>query len=290
MQQPRVKCGQNSITDATWFAYEVCMSPLSNQIAIITGASHPKGMGFAIAKKLLDQGASVVVTDLPHAMDDLQARVVELESQGGRALAYAVDVTRSEDIQACVQEALSTFGRIDILVNNAGIGGGSSDFLDVSAKDFELAFNINVLGVAQLCQAVIPTMLKQESGVIVNVASLCGLGAIPDIPASYTASKFAAVGLAKAISLSYADKGIRCNTVCPGVVNTQMRDQLLERLAEQYDISIEEAERMENETIAMKRGAEPEEIAEAVSYLAGPSAKYITGVALPVAGGMAAGL
>ncbi|MGI9295952.1 MAG: SDR family NAD(P)-dependent oxidoreductase, partial [Pseudomonadales bacterium] len=132
--------------------------------------------------------------------------------------------------------------------------------------------------------------LKQESGVIVNIASLCGLGAIVDIPASYTASKFAAVGLTKAISLAYADKGIRCNAVCPGVVNTQMRDQLLERLAEHYDVSIEEAERMENETIAMKRGAEPEEVADAVAYLAGPCAKYVTGVALPVAGGMAAGL
>ena len=133
-------------------------------------------------------------------------------------------------------------------------------------------------------------MLVQNGGAIVNIASLCGLGAIEEIPAPYTASKFAAIGLTKAIALQYAEQNIRCNAVCPGVVNTQMRDQLLERMAEDHNITVVEAEQLENNSIAMKRGAEPEEVASVVAFLTSPAAQYITGVAVPVAGGLAAGL
>lgn len=260
------------------------------QVAIVTGASSAKGMGFAIAKQLATEGKQLVLTDLASTQAELDARVTELAGNGATATAVDVDVTKEQDIKNCVQKALDKFGRIDILVNNAGIGGGQANFLENQAKDFSLAFNINVLGVAQFCQAVIPTMLAQSAGTIVNIASLCGLGAIEEIPAPYTASKFAAIGLTKAIALQYAEQNIRCNAVCPGVVNTQMRDQLLERLAKEHDMSLAQAEQMENNTIAMKRGAEPEEVASVVAFLTSPAAQYMTGVAIPVAGGLAAGL
>jgi 3-oxoacyl-[acyl-carrier protein] reductase len=266
------------------------MRPLEDQVALVTGASHPRGIGSAIARKLASQGATLVITDLAHTLEQLSAVAAELESTGSTVMTKVVDVTSPEAVGQCVGDVIDRFGRLDILVNNAGVGGGEGEFLKVRKQDFDLAYQVNVVGVANLCQAALPYMLKQGSGTIVNVASLCGLGAIPDIPVSYTASKFAAVGLTKAIALEYAASGIRCNAVCPGVVNTDMRDQLMQRLAEQYEITPDEAERREDETIAIGRGAEASEVADAVAYLAGPAATYLTGVALPVAGGMAPGL
>ena len=266
------------------------MKPLQDQVALVTGASHPKGIGSAIARKLASEGATLVITDLAHTQEQMTSVAAEMESNGTTVMTQVVDVTSPEAVGQCISEVIERFGRIDILINNAGVGGGEGEFLKARKQDFDLAYQVNVGGVANLCQAALPHMLKQGNGAIVNVASLCGVGAIPDIPASYTASKFAAVGLTKAIALEYAASGIRCNAVCPGVVNTDMRDQLMKRLAEQYDITAEEAERREDETIAIGRGAEAAEVADAVAYLVGPAATYLTGVALPVAGGMAPGL
>ena len=108
-------------------------------------------------------------------------------------------------------------------------------------------------------------------GAIINIASLCGLGAIPEIPVSYTASKFAVVGLTKGIALEYAGKGIRCNAICPGAINTDMRTHLFERVAEEQNISTEEARAAEDAMIAMGRGGEPSEVARAVVFLADKS-------------------
>lgn len=266
------------------------MNLLADKVAIVTGAGHSKGIGWAIALKLAAQGAAVVVTDLQGAAGDLEVLAEDIRAQGGRALPVTVDITNRTDVDACVGQALEAFGRIDILVNNAGVGGGSGELLKVAKKDWDIAYNVNVIGTVNCCQAVVPTMLEQGGGVIVNTASLCGLGAIPEISMAYTTSKFAVVGLTKAIALEYANQNIRCNAICPGAINTQMRERLFERLAAEQGISLAEAEQMENSTIAINRGAEPQEVADAVAYLAGPQASYITGVALPVAGGMAPGI
>ncbi len=266
------------------------MKPLEGKIALVTGASHPKGIGCAIATKLASLGATLVITDLEHTRDQLTAAAAEMKASGTTVAIQIVDVTSPDEVNKSISAVIEQFGRIDILVNNAGVGGGNGEFLKSTQGDFDLAYRVNVAGVAIMCKAIIPYMLKQGSGAIVNVASLCGLGAIPDIPASYTASKFAAVGLTKAIALEYAAQGIRCNAVCPGVVNTDMRDRLMEHMAEQYNITPEEAERRENETIAIGRGAEASEVADVVAYLAGSAAGYITGVAMPVGGGLAPGL
>lgn len=266
------------------------MKILEGKVAIVTGAGHPKGIGCAIARKLAADGAHVVLTDLERISQLLQLSAQNITTSQNTVTTRTLDVSSSEQASLCVASVMEEFGRLDILVNNAGVGGGSAEFLESDMTDFDLAYRVNVGGIVNLCQAAIPVMLEQESGSIVNISSLCGMGAIPDIPASYTASKFAAVGLSKAIALEYADRGLRCNAVCPGVVNTDMRTQLLDRMAEQYNISPEEAERQENETIAIGRGAEAHEIAEAVAYLVGPAASYVTGLAMPVAGGLAPGL
>ena len=268
---------------------------LKDKVAIVTGAGHPKGIGRAIAAKLAGEGATVVLTDIEAARDGLQAGCDALRADGVRALNFVMDVTDSDQVELVLDTVAEQLGRIDILVNNAGKGGGSSELLETQKQDFQRALDVNLIGTFNCCQAVVPYLLRNavdnlQRGAVVNIASLCGLGAIADIPIAYTASKFAVVGLTKAMAVEYADKGIRFNAVCPGAVNTAMREQLFARLAQEQGISPQQAQDREDATIAQGRGAEPSEIAASVAYLAGPSASYVTGLAMPVAGGMAAGL
>ena len=263
---------------------------MKGKVAIVTGAGHPMGIGCAIAKKLASLGVAVVLTDITSCEASLRASREVLEAKGATAMDLIMDITRPAEVKRVVTTVVERLGGIDILVNNAGIGGGSSQLLDIKPEAFEKTLEVNLMGTFHCCQAVVPQMLKAGGGAIVNVASLCGLGAIPEIPMPYTASKFAVVGLTKALALEFADRNIRCNAVCPGAVNTFMRDQLFERIAGEQGITVEEARNLEDETIALGRGGEPEEIAATVAYLAGAGASYITGVALPVAGGMAPGL
>lgn len=269
---------------------------LEGKTAIITGAGHPLGIGAAIARKLAGAGANIVVTDVPSPdtpdtpLAQLEERVTEIAVSGGKAVAVNVDVTDEAQIRHCVEQALEAFGSLDILVNNAGVSAGANKFMELSIAHLDLSYNVNLKGVALFSQAAIPHLLKSDAGAIVNVASLCGLGAIETIPVNYTATKFGVVGLTKGIAQEFADQGLRVNAVCPGVVDTQMRRNAIARIAELHDVSAEEAERLEDDSIAMKRAASADEIADAVLYLASPSASYITGVALPVAGGLPPGL
>ncbi|MBT3425375.1 MAG: SDR family oxidoreductase [Gammaproteobacteria bacterium] len=268
---------------------------LTDKVAIITGAGHPMGIGRAIAARLAGEGALVVLTDIEAARDGLLEGCQTLQADGVRARHFVMDVTVPDQVSSVLKSVAKQLGRIDILVNNAGIGGGSSQLLEIQREDFQRTLDVNLMGTFNCCQKVIPYLLSNpadnnQRGSVVNIASLCGLGAIADIPIAYTASKFAVVGLTKAMALEYADKGIRFNAVCPGAVNTSMREQLFTRIAEEQGISPQQAQALEDETIALGRGAEPAEIAASVAYLAGPSASYVTGLAMPVAGGMAAGL
>lgn len=200
-----------------------------------------------------------------------------------------VDVTDPAQIEKCVDEVARQYGRIDVLVNNAGVGVGSAKFLEQKADEFDLTFNVNVKGMVRFSQVVIPHLQSKGDGVIVNIASLCGLRAIPAIPPSYTASKFAVVGLTKAMALEFGADGIRVNAVCPGSVDTQMRANVMELLAEEEGISVEEAEAAENATIALGRPSSPDEIASVVAFLCGDEGQYVTGTAIPVDGGMMGG-
>ena len=247
---------------------------LAGKVALVTGGAHPKGIGFAISAALRAAGATIFVCDLT-------------PEPGNHC--FACDVTKPEEVSRAVDKCLEVHGSIDILVNNAGVGLGDPDFLKLSQQDWELSLNVNLLGIANMCQAVIPHM-KTTGGSVINVASLAGLGAIADIPACYTASKFAAVGLTKALSLQFAEHGIRVNAICPGSVVTQMHEVTLQNLADEHGISPEEAQAMEDSNIPLGRSASPEEIATSAVFLASDQSKYLTGVALPVAGGMMPGL
>ena len=148
----------------------------SPKVAIVTGAGHPDGIGAASAEALRNQGYEVITFDLEGAD-------------------RAVDVTHAQQVTEAIQAVVADFGQLNALVNNAGVGVGSANLLEQSSEDLDLTLAVNVKGVVHCCQAAIPQLLKNDGGAIVNVASLCGLRALPAIPHAYTASKFAVVGL-----------------------------------------------------------------------------------------------
>jgi 3-oxoacyl-[acyl-carrier protein] reductase len=263
---------------------------MKDHVAIVTGAGHPVGIGAATARRFAADGFRVVVSDLPETGDHLDSLVAEIEAANGVARATFVNVTKPEQIQACVDEILKTYGQLDVLFNNAGVGIGSPEYLQTPREAWNLSFAVNVMGTAEFCRAVLPAMKSGGGGVIINNASLAGLGSIVGMPACYTASKHAVVGLTKAIAQEFGEDKIRCVAVCPGSIKTQVYDTVLEGHMELNSCSRDEAEAIEASSIVLGYSAEPSEVADVVAFLASPAASYITGVALPVAGGMSQGL
>jgi NAD(P)-dependent dehydrogenase (short-subunit alcohol dehydrogenase family) len=278
------------------------MKPLEGKVAVVTGCGRPKGIGRATALRLAEHGADVAVTDLCRKYEgdlafygvgddwqQLQRVVTEIEALGVRGLACRVDVTRRDEVEACVDETVATLGGIDILFNNAGTAVGVGPFLAMTQQQWDLSLTVNVTGMFHFCQLAIPKMIDRGGGVIVNTSSTAGLGA-GELMCGYHTSKFAVVGFTKAIAAEFGQFGIRCNAVCPGMVDTDLGDSEYEFIAQMESISIEEARRRAAEKIALRRQCGPEEVANVVAYLCSPAAGYITGVALPIAGGMSPGL
>ena len=280
------------------------MKLLEGKVAIVTGAGRPKGMGRATALKLAEQGASVVVTDLARKRKDLMIEgllgigeelaalekvVSEIESLGSKGMAMAVDVTDIDQIRACVDKTCEAFGGVDILFNNAGTAIGVGSFLDILSQNWDLSWQVNVKGMMEFCRAVIPKMIERGGGSIINNSSMEGLGATAGYGA-YSVTKFAVVGLTKLLAAEFGPQNIRCNATCPGAILTDMGEEEITFIAMDKGIGQEEARKVFDEMAALGRAAQPEEGADVVAYLAGPRSGYLTGVALPVAGGMRPGL
>ena len=266
------------------------MKPLEGKVAIVTGATKAMGLGKAIALKLAGLGAKVVLTGRASSKDGVEANVAEIRAGGGEAMAVLVDVSSPQQVDDAVRQVVEHFGRVDILINNAGVGFGSALLEENRDKDWDTNYGVNVKGTMALCRGVIPYMEKSGGGSIVNVASTAGIAASVGMPYPYVATKHALVGATKVLALEVAAKGIRANVVAPGAINTDMLQVAYAAIAEAENISIEEAAAKENASIPMGRPAEPAEIADVIVFLAGPAASYITGVVLPVAGGMAPGI
>jgi len=280
------------------------MKLLEGKVAIVTGAGRPKGMGRASALKLAEQGAKVVVTDLAQERKDLEIEgflgigndfstlerlVAEIDALGSKGLAMAVDVTDAGQIQSCVEKTCETFGGVDILFNNAGTGIGVGPFLDTPSENWDLSWQVNVKGMMEFCKAVIPKMIEGGGGSIINNASMAGLGAAPGYGA-YCVTKFAVVGLTKVVAAEFGRQNIRCNATCPGNILTDMGEEEIKFISMEQGISEEEARNLFGEVAALGRAAQPEEVADVVVFLAGPRSGFLTGVALPVAGGMPNGI
>jgi 3-oxoacyl-[acyl-carrier protein] reductase len=277
----------------------VFMKPLTGKVAIITGASAPRGIGCAIAKRLAEDGAAVLITDMDgklhingksqNKMDLLKNTANEIESADGQASILAVDVTQKNDVIQCVEFAKSQYGRIDILVNNAGSLAGSDNFLETTPAQWESSFQVNLLGPMMLTQAVIPEMQAIGAGSIINIGSTGSLGAEAGFGA-YTAMKHALIGMTKTIAAEFGVDGIRCNAVCPGYIMTDMHAAANERLAAENNISVAEMMTRRYANVALRNAGEPSDVADAVAYLAGPQSAYVTGISFPVAGGVPFGI
>lgn len=275
------------------------MKSLSGKVAIVTGASAPRGIGRATALRLAQDGASVVITDIQgqtnfNGVDQdktslLASTVSEIESDGGNAVAIDVDVTQEDDIVRCVDMAIELYGRLDILVNNAGSLSGSDYFLETTPEQWELSFQVNLLGPMMFSKAAITEMRTVGGGSIVNIGSTGSLGAEAGFGA-YTAMKHGLIGMTKTIAAEFGEYDIRCNAVCPGFIMTDMHAAANQRLADMNNISVCEMMELRYENVALRRAGEPKDVADAVAYLVGPQGAYVTGIALPVAGGVPFGI
>lgn len=250
------------------------MFDLSGKTALVTGAA--SGIGEAIAHVLAHAGASVVLADIDEiAGREAADRIVQA---GDSAQFIQLDVSDDDNCRAVAAQVIKKCGILDILVNNAGIGHVGT-ILQTESQDLDRLFSVNVRGMFSLTKAFLPAMIERKSGVVINMASIGGVVAIPDRLA-YCTTKFAVVGFSKCLAVDHAKDGIRAVAVCPGRVETPF---VKKRLAE-YPDPAKAYEEMAA-TQAIGRMAAPEEIAAAVLYLASDEAAFVTGTAFEIDGG-----
>lgn len=249
---------------------------LQEKVAVVTGAA--SGMGKAIAKLYAKEGAKVIVADLN--IDGAEAVVKEIAADNGIAKAVQANVAKQEDIDHMIDTAINDYGKLDILVNNAGIMDGFEPVADITDDRWDLIFDINTKGVMRSMRKAIPLFLEQGQGVIVNIASTGGLNGA-HAGATYGASKHAVVGLTKNTGYMYAQKGIRCNAIAPGAVNTNIS-------ASMKNINPFGMERTKTVQGVIPKVGEAEEIANAALFLASDEASFVNGAILTVDGGWTA--
>ena len=251
------------------------MSRLATKVALVTGGG--AGLGRATCLAFAAESAAVVVAD--RDAEGAAGTVSLIERKGGSAVSVETDVTQASDCERMVAEATSRFGRLDFAYNNAGMGGEGLPTHETTLVHWDALMAVNLTGVFLSMKYEIPAMLETGGGAIVNTSSIRGLVSYPDLSA-YTASKHAVFGLTKSAALEYADKGIRINAVCPGVVKTALVEQSYARMPG-----------FEERSLALHpvgRFGEPEEIAATVVWLCSDEASYVAGAGLVVDGGWVA--
>ncbi len=239
---------------------------LRGKVALVTGAA--QGIGLAIARTLAGCGASVVLADVDAATVQEAAKTVE-----GPALGLAMNVARGDEVTAGIERVMAEFGRLDVLVNNAGI---TRDGLLIRMKeeDWDRVIEVNLKGTFHCSKAALGVMIKQRSGCIISIASIVGVMGNSG-QANYAASKAAILGFTKSVAREYANRGVTANAVAPGFIKTAMT----ERLPEDVQTRL-------REQIPLGRLGTPDDIAQAVAFLASDAAAYITGQVIHVNGGM----
>ena len=271
------------------------MYDLSGQVALVTGAGGERGIGRAIARRLAQEGADVVVNDFadrPYADAEwggLPAVVAEVEALGRRAASVVADVGDARQVERMMADALAAMGRVDILVNNAGtlVGGDRVPVADLEVDLWDAVQRVNIRGTFLCSRAAARHMLERGGGGrIINVSSVAGKRGSARYSA-YNASKFAVIGFTQALAAELGPAGVTVNAVCPGLVATER----LPPLAKAAFPDLEPAAAVRDFTaqamadIPLGRLADPADIAKAAAFLASREAGYLTGIALTVAGG-----
>ena len=245
---------------------------LAGKTAFITGAG--SGMGRAMARRFAAEGARVAATDIDAGRATAIAE--EIRSDGGAASAFTIDVADSGSVGAAVDAALAELGRIDILCSNAGILDDYATVLETSEEQWDRVLGINLKGMYLTSRALLPQMIDNGGGVIVNTASIAGMVAGGG-GAAYTAAKHGVIGLTRQLAFDFGSKGVRANAICPGAVETGMTHDLFEA---------GEADVMESvNSVPAGRYAQPEEIANLALFLAGDESDFIHGAAFVIDGG-----
>jgi len=246
------------------------MKLLENKSAIITGAT--RGIGRGIAIEFAKQGANIAFT-YSSSVAAATALETELKAFGVSAKGYQSNAANFDAAQELAKEVLQEFGSIDILVNNAGITKDNL-LMRISEEDFDTVIEVNLKSVFNLTKAVIRPMMKQRSGSIINMSSVVGLKGNAG-QTNYAASKAGIVGFSKSVALELGSRNIRSNVIAPGFIETEMTDKLDEAVVQNW-----------RDSIPLKRGGKPEDIANACVFLASDMSTYITGQTLSVDGGM----
>jgi 3-oxoacyl-[acyl-carrier protein] reductase len=244
---------------------------MSGRVALVTGAS--RGIGKAIAARLAGLGANIAVNDVEGARAAGESTAHELRGTGVEVVFVAADVSRSEDVAGMVAEVERLLGPVDILVNNAGITRDGL-FVRMEESDWDAVMAVNLKGAFLTSKAVARGMMKRRRGAIVNLSSVVALRGNAG-QANYAAAKAGLVGLTKSLARELAPRNIRVNAVAPGYIQTSMTEALSEAAREAI-----------HGATPLDRIGMPEDVADAVAFLAGDGASFITGVVLPVDGGL----
>ena len=246
------------------------MQLLEGKTVIITGAS--RGIGKAIAEVFAKQGANIAFT---YHSSEVKAKALEdeLSSNGCKVKGYKSDASNFEAAQKLAAAVMEEFGSIDVLVNNAGITKDNL-LMRMSEADFDSVMKVNMKSVFNLTKAVMRPMLKQKKGSIINMSSVVGVKGNAG-QANYSASKAAIIGFTKSVALELGSRNIRCNAIAPGFIETEMTESLGAKVVKEW-----------RNSIPLKRGGTPEDIANTTLFLASDMSAYITGQVLNVCGGM----
>jgi meso-butanediol dehydrogenase/(S,S)-butanediol dehydrogenase/diacetyl reductase len=247
---------------------------LTDQVAIVTGGG--SGIGRAISLAFAAEGAKVVAADLIGERATETAALIE--QSGGRAIGVTADVSKAGQVAALVAAAADAYGRVDILVNNAGLSVGDT-VLDFDEAAWDLNLDVVLKSVYLCSRTVIPGMIERKHGIILNIASVNGLMAVGE--AAYSAAKAGMINLTANMAIHFGDKGLRVNCIAPGTIRTPIwgarvksDPQVFDKIAAWYPLG---------------RVGEPEDVAKAALFLCSDDAAWITGVTLPVDGGLTAG-
>jgi len=249
---------------------------LKDKVAVITGSG--RGIGFGIAEVFAREGAVVVINDRSEA--DAKKAADDIMSKGGRAMPFVADVTNKQTLDDMIAATLKQCGRLDVLVNNAGIEAHPCLAKDLPESQWDRVLGVNLKGVFLCCQAVLPTMMAQKKGRIINIASTAGLRMTFFGGVDYTVSKHGVAGLTAHLAWELADSNITVNTICPGGVLTPLAEE---------SSTPEYRDKMTKRLVPLGRFCTPEEIGETASFLASDRSDMITGQMLAVDGGLLTG-
>ena len=250
---------------------------LNGKVTIITGASG--GIGKSVAQKVLEEGSKVVLVS--RNKNKLKKTVEEL-GKNDNLIYMAADVSHESEVLSVIEQTLTAFDKIDSLINCAAIINDPTPFHLMTEDQWTNLININLKGTFQPIKAVIPLMIEQKSGNIINISSLLGIRAIPKVPFSvYGVTKAGIIMLTKSIAVQYGQYNIRCNCIAPSTIRSPMMEPYLQD---------ENAKRMLEGSFPLKRIGDPEDVANAILFLASDDSKWITGTVMTLDGGISAKL